>query len=446
MARVKRVSLAPLVIPAFAAIFLFNLIPVATVSTANALDRNQGTALAPPSIFQIVREVTYDHNEKSTPKMHLAAESSTRAAQWPLGRLGIPDEVDLSGIDIAIVGTGANVLDDIQSGAVVGGWNFYDQNSDYRDVHGHDTHMLEILANREFGGARTARIHIYRVSNPAGNSTFEAFVRCIPQAQTDHIKIMLCAWGGRGNPPDDFVEAIRQARDAGILVVTGVGNDAANIDITPDTWKVADANVFRTAATVWSGNDAPENADTLAGYSASGHGWADVAFPGEALTAHTETSATWDTGTSVATAWATVSAAVIWAQNLTQDWRSVKGRMMASVVPCSALADKVFAEGRASVSNALANITRQPLDKVTIKNLKLKNQKKVQFVLEAEMNDMGTPQTLAVYRVYARDLLLGIMEDPGKFSAKIAKVKPGSAVSLTSESSHGGRDDRLIQN
>jgi subtilisin family serine protease len=420
-----------------AAILLFGS-PGAALRAANQGGiQEHALVFAPLPIFQIVREVTHNKSERLSAKVFVT--DTLRSLQWPLGRLGILDEVDLSQIDIAIVGTGANVGDEIQPGAVVGGFNFYDNNGDYHDVQGHDTHMLEILANRDFGGARSARIHIYRISDLNGNASLQVFTKCIAQAQVDHIKVMLCAWGGRLDPSDEFAAAIQQARASGVLIITATGNDGSDIDSSPDNWKVADANVVRVAATAWPGNNASEDADQFAGYSARGHEWADIAFPGEALVSHTENSSTWDTGTSVAAAWATVAAAIVWAQTPSQDWRYVHQTLLDCAVYCPALEDKVFAEGRGSVANALTQTLRPAMDVVSITGLKLKKRKKLSFLLNASAINSGAPtaHVPGVYRVYGDDMLLEVREVVGDF---FRKIPPDSIANIAAFSSHGGRD------
>lgn len=427
MLKVKQTGIVFIIIPAIAAILSLKFVLFASIS--HATSHFQDEVLIPPVPMQRVAR-----NERLQ-----AQTTGLRGNQWPLRRIGIPDEVNITSIPIAIADSGGNILPEFESSSIAGGWNFYDNNGDYSDVGHHGTALLNTLINSDTGGARRSQVYIYRISDRNSNMSVTAFSKAVNRAVEDGVKIILCAWGTRENPPDQLKAAVKKAREHGILIISAAADEGLNADIIPDTWDVQDSNVIRVTATAALGNNLAEDADSLDGYADSGHSKLDLAAPGQAL----DLDGSWDIGTSIAVPWTGIVAAMIWAQNPDQDWRQVRRSLLDSVVRCPKLEDKVFSEGRLS-TRALDGQFNEPLDTVSIKNLRLKKQKKLSFTLEASMKGPTTPTSPApaVYRVYAGDILIGIMEEMGAF---FTKVKPGAVTSVSGESSHGGRDQEPVQ-
>jgi subtilisin family serine protease len=377
-------------------------------------------------------------------------DSSLRDANWPLQRLGIPQNADASNVRIGICDTGGNVFDENGiplpefGGNIAGGWNCFDNNSNFRDVGHHGTDILHVLLNQDFGGLKRASVFVYRISDSASNMNLDAFDHAVERAFREGVRILLCSWGARIAPPQALKDTVAKARKYGMIIIAASGNDGIDVDADHDLWSVPDANVLHIAASSWPGNNAVPDADTLDVYSDYGHGRVDLAAPGQSLgPGSTTTSYHWMNGTSIAVPWVGVEVALVWAQDPTRDWRTVRKIVISTVVRCPHLATMVFTEGRAAVDRALEGNFNPPLDSVGIQRLKLKKAKKLSFSLNTMVLDPTSVHGTPIYRVYADDELIGILNASGDFSIK---GKFAQVSNIQVDSSEGGTDKKSIPN
>jgi hypothetical protein len=84
--------------------------------------------------------------------------------QWAYDKVGIPPGAQAIGVDIAIVDTGANPVEDLGA-SVVDHWNFVANNSDVTDTNGHGTGVLGNIAGY-LGYLAKARVHVYKADVP----------------------------------------------------------------------------------------------------------------------------------------------------------------------------------------------------------------------------------------------------------------------------------------
>lgn len=133
----------------------------------------------------------------------------------------------------ACVDEGGNPL-----GGCLHGYDFVDQDKDPRDLTGHGTHVAGIIGakgndgNRIAGVCWNARIMAVRVLEITGEGTTADIVSGIQFAINNGAKIINTSWG---NTEHDQVlyDAIKEARDNGVLFIASAGNKQSNNDTSP---------------------------------------------------------------------------------------------------------------------------------------------------------------------------------------------------------------------
>jgi subtilisin family serine protease len=429
MASIKRRSVAFFIL-ALAAILISSALLIVAVSEAQS---ETDIVIKPTPIKHITQVIGSTQSQIHT--------ASLRDANWPIQRLGIPENADSSAVKIGVCDTGGSASPDFGDN-IKGGWNCFDDNADYHDIGHHGTDILHVLVNQEFGAMARASIYVYRISNLQSNMSLSAFDKAVDHAVADGVKILICSWGALGAPPSMLQDSVRKARSYGMIIIAGSGNDSADVDSQEYIWNVDDANVLHVAASGFPGNNAATDSDQLDAYSNHGHGRVDLAAPGQALgMGSTDTAYHWVNGTSIAGPWVAVEVSLVWSQDPTRDWRTVRQIVLGTVVRCSELEMKVFSEGRAAVNRALAGDFNVPIDSVSIQRLKLKKTKKLSLSFDTTVLDPASVHSAPVYRVYAGDELIGILTQSGDtlIKGKFAQVK-----GIQVNSSDGGKDEKSL--
>ncbi len=171
-----------------------------------------------------------------------------------------------------------NGVDDDNNGFVDDyyGWDFV-QNDNDPAAGKHGTHVAGTIAavgNNGIGVAGVcwkAKIMAVRALGENGGLTAD-LIKAVKYAVDNGARIINASWGGPGY--DQMVyDAVKYARDKGVLFVCAAGNDGVNIDVTPYTPGSFDLeNVITVAAT--------DKNDRLASFSNYGAIGVDVAAPG----------------------------------------------------------------------------------------------------------------------------------------------------------------------
>ena len=141
------------------------------------------------------------------------------------------------GIKIAVIDTGVDFnhpdlygwssTNDINEQAkVIGGYNFISENRPPVDTNGHGTQVAGVIAadGQITGIAPKAKILAYKVSEDGEGVSSELIAKAIRRAIADKADIINISLGvNRTNTQID--DAVNQAAEQGILVVTAAGND-----------------------------------------------------------------------------------------------------------------------------------------------------------------------------------------------------------------------------
>jgi minor extracellular serine protease Vpr len=145
------------------------------------------------------------------------------------------------GIVVGIIDTGVDYNNKELGGGgfpnskVIGGYNFADSSPDPIDKEGHGTHVAGIIAGSFNGIARDAQIRAYKVFSSDNNSTSTStIIKGIEQAvkdKCDIINISIGTDGGAAFDNDPESVAVRNAVNAGVVMVAAAGNKGARSDL-----------------------------------------------------------------------------------------------------------------------------------------------------------------------------------------------------------------------
>jgi subtilisin family serine protease len=230
------------------------------------------------------------------------------------------------------------------------------------DTDGHGTHVAGILVRTgtekvNFAGM-SGRIQIMALKfmdGFEGGSTSDA-IKAIDYARSKGAHVINASWGS----PDYsyFLEnAIRKARNAGIIFVAAAGNDGLNIDevpFYPASLKL-DNLVSVGATTDWG---------ELAGFSNFGPRSVHVAAPGAAIYstyAGSDSDYRRLNGTSMAAPHAAAALALVRARYPDENYRQIIQRVLSTTDPLPHLAGKTVTGGRVNLEGALGISPETPV-------------------------------------------------------------------------------------
>ncbi len=245
-----------------------------------------------------------------------------------------PDEIAGNGID----DDGNGYIDDIH------GYDFFSNESDPDDEHGHGTHVSGTICAESNNGigvsgvAWQCKIMALRFIGPDGGYTSDA-IRALEYAVAKGVKISSNSWGG-GSYSTALYDAINNAASTNEhLFVAAAGNDGINTDVSPHYPSSYNSdNIISVAAT--------NNQDQLASFSNYGLTSVDVGAPGVSIyNTWPGNGYAWLSGTSMATPHVSGVAALI--LSLHPDWgyAEIKNRLFGTVRPITALEGKTVTSG-----------------------------------------------------------------------------------------------------
>ncbi|NIN51550.1 MAG: S8 family serine peptidase [Nitrososphaeria archaeon] len=252
-----------------------------------------------------------------------------------------------------------NNKDDDGNGYVddVYGWDFYNDDNNPMDDHGHGTHCSGTIAavgNNEKGVVGVnwvSKIMALKFLSAWGSgytSDAVAAVQYVTNMKANGIPViaMSNSWGG-GSRSKALENAIKAADSEGILFVAAAGNSGSNNDVSPhypSSYEVD--NVIAVAAT--------DHNDALAYFSSYGATSVDLAAPGvDILSTKLRDTYSSLSGTSMATPHVSGVAGLLKAQDSTSTHLQVKDLILSSVDSIPSLSGKMVTGGRLNAYNAL---------------------------------------------------------------------------------------------
>jgi subtilisin family serine protease len=339
-------------------------------------------------------EPNYRRNVRSTPN------DAQWSSQWALRQIQMPYawEVTQGSADVivAVVDTGvyahpdllANIwrntgetdcndgIDNDGNGKIddCRGWNFYDANNNTDDDDGHGTHVAGIIGavgNNSIGVSGVAwnvRIMPVRFIGASGGSISDE-IAAIQYAVQNGAKIINASFGCDTDYPEDCTfslseyEAIRDARDAGVIFIAAAGNGWNNNDGAvqnyPSSYCVEqslDGDTYPGLSNIIS-VAAAEPDDNLADYSNWGATSVHIAAPGsDILSTSINPSYESLSGTSMAAGFVSGAAAMLLAAKPDATMQQLKTTLLSSADTVASLDSLVSTGGRLNVYKAVLSI------------------------------------------------------------------------------------------
>lgn len=182
------------------------------------------------------------------------------SSSWHLPKIGAPAAWDRSrgqNVTIAVLDTGVDSSHPDLKGQLVPGWNFYDNNADTSDVHGHGTGVAGAAAasgNNSLGVASVAfnaRIMPVRISRPDGYASFSTIANGLMWAADHGARVANISYAVSDS--STIKSAAQYMRNKGGLTVVAAGNDGTGLGIAPtDTMITVSATSSNDALASWS--------------------------------------------------------------------------------------------------------------------------------------------------------------------------------------------------
>jgi len=248
----------------------------------------------------------------------------------------------------------SNGIDDDGNGFVddVRGWNFAAKNNNPMDDNNHGTHCAGTIGAAGGNGTGVTGVN-WKVSilplkflTAQGNGTSANSIEAVNYARMMKVRVINNSWGG-GGYSKIMEDAIKAARDEGILVINASGNEKSSNDDKPhypSNYNVE--NMVAVAAT--------DNRDQLASFSNFGKRTVHVAAPGvKILSTIPKNKYAAASGTSMAAPHVSGIAALLLSVHPEWTYAEIKDRLIRTSMRAQGLRTRVLAKGRVSVANAL---------------------------------------------------------------------------------------------
>jgi serine protease len=153
--------------------------------------------------------------------------------QWHLRQIHAPEAWALGtgkGAVVAVIDTGVTQVADLAGTRFVPGYNFLANNANAADDHGHGTHVAGTIAqttNNKVGVAGVApdvAIMPLKVLSARGSGSVSAIAQSIRWAADHGANVINMSLGGP-SPIATMANAIKYARNKGVVVIAAAGND-----------------------------------------------------------------------------------------------------------------------------------------------------------------------------------------------------------------------------
>jgi subtilisin family serine protease len=279
------------------------------------------------------------------------------ASEWHLSKIGAPNAWNTStgaGTIVAILDTGIDPTHPDLVAQLVPGWNFYNNNSDTSDVHGHGTAVAGAAAaasNNATGVASVAwgaRLMPVRIADANAYAYWSTVAQGLTWAADQGARVANISYGGVA-ASSTVQSAAQYMRNKGGVVAVSAGNNAKDEGIAPtDTMIVVSATDSTDARASWS----------------SWGTFVDLAAPGVRIytTSRGGSYGNWS-GTSLASPIVAGVAALIKAKRPDFTAAQIESSLFSSAVDLGSVGkDSTFGFGRVNAEAALAAIASSPAD------------------------------------------------------------------------------------
>ncbi|MGE4233129.1 MAG: S8 family peptidase [Bacteriovoracia bacterium] len=251
------------------------------------------------------------------------------------------------------------------------GWDFVTNTPNPKDEHGHGTHVAGILGaalNAKAGISGVAH-HVsimpvrYYSDRNSGYENLQNSIKALNWAIDHGAKVINYSGGGPEFSQEEF-DALKRAKDKGIILVAAAGNEHENTDLPknyyyPCAYKRLD-NILCVAAINIRNQLLPS--------SNWGKTSVDVAAPGENILSTAPGGRyTYLSGTSQATAFVTGMVALMLSKKKNLTPTEIRQVIRSTVDRIPALKDRVMSGGKVNAANALAALDVKPALKASLK-------------------------------------------------------------------------------
>lgn len=244
---------------------------------------------------------------------------------------------------------GNGYIDDIH------GYDFANNDGDPMDGNGHGTHCSGTIAAEHNNGIGVAgvmaqaNIVAVKFLTDQGSGTTADAIKAVDYATKINVDIMSNSWGG-GGASQALEDAIKAAKDAGIVFTAAAGNSATDNNSRPHYPSNYDVeNIISVAAHNYN--------DRLASFSCYGSRTVHVAAPGRnILSTIPNNSYAVFSGTSMATPHVTGVVGLYIAQNGRTDVTELRENLMNTSIYTRAYGKKMISGGRVDAYNFLNGI------------------------------------------------------------------------------------------
>ena len=326
-------------------------------ATADRLRGQSGVVWAEPdrrvSLAAIPSDPCYD------PPSSAACGSTD---QWGLVKVGAPVAWDVTrgsaSVVVAVLDTGVQASHPDLAGKVVVGSN-YSASPYSDDRHGHGTHVTGTIAALTDNGVGVAglgwntKVRAIKVLDDTGSGFVSDVVSGLNEAMVTGAKVVNLSLADTA-PSAALEQAVRAARNAGLVVVAAAGNDS--VPRTTRNYPAAIEGVIGVAAT--------DRNDSLGSFSNRGS-WVSIAAPGSGIVStcttaignrcRSTTGYAIFSGTSMATPHVSSAAALLFAANPGIGGDQVRSRLASTARPIAGTGTD-FQWGRLDVAAALQGV------------------------------------------------------------------------------------------
>ncbi|CDQ41763.1 S8 family peptidase [Virgibacillus salexigens] len=178
--------------------------------------------------------VTFDSHQIK--EVHLP-DLGTDFIDWGLHTIMAPtawERTKGENIKVAVLDTGIDYNHPDLINNVKDHKDFTNSPSASLDIQGHGTHVAGIIAGSDNGVGITgvapdAEIYAGKVLGDNGSGSFGSIIKGIRWAISKKVDIINMSLGTAKQPPNDFYEAIKQAKAQGIVIVAATGNANSSV-------------------------------------------------------------------------------------------------------------------------------------------------------------------------------------------------------------------------